>query len=169
MVDTNFGLVGRTFFPVLASWYTIREITLPLELLMWPLDISLLLTFFRDIEFVWGLMILGKISLLPGAFIIGASIVFRTKGLESKKEEYLSSFVHSLLILEELNSVSYEEILFVEEYVVESIVPVVNGMIAEDLGFCVSPFTFDIGTESSAYSLPIQSVEGQIRISLVVP
>jgi hypothetical protein len=78
-------------------------------------------------------MILGKISLLPGALIIDASIVFRTKGLESKEEEYLSSFVHSLLILEELNSVSYEEILFVEKYVVESIVPVVNGMIAEEV------------------------------------
>ena len=111
MVDTNFGLVGRTFFPVLASWYTVRKITLPLELLMLPLDISLLLGFFRDIEFVWGLMILGKISLLPGALIIDASIVFRTKGLESKEEEYLSSFVHSLLILEELKYLNEYDIL----------------------------------------------------------
>jgi hypothetical protein len=111
-------------------------------------------------EFAWGLVVLGKISLLPGALIIDASICFRTKGLESKEEEYLSSFVHSLCLLEELNSVSYEEILFVEKYVLESIVPVVDGMIAKKEGFFVSPFTFDIGTGSSAYSFPIQSVEG---------
>jgi hypothetical protein len=63
--------------------------------------------------------------------------------LESKEEEYLSSFVHSLLILEELNSVSYEEILFVELTVLELIVPVVNGRIAEEVGLSVSPLTFD--------------------------
>ena len=47
-----------------------------------------------------------------------------------------------------------------EKYVLESIVPVVDGMIAEEVGLSVSPLTFDIGTESSAYSFPIQSVEG---------
>jgi hypothetical protein len=110
-------------------------------------------------ELILGLMFFGKISLLPLALVIDASIVFGTKGLESKKEEYLSSFVHSLLVFE-LNSVSYEEILLFMKFVLGSIVPVDDGMIAEEEGFSVSPLTFDEGTKSSAYSFPIQSVEG---------
>lgn len=58
-----------------------------------------------------------------------------------------------------LNSVSYEEILFACLNVLISIVPADDGMIAVNEGFSVSPLTSLDGTESSANSFPIQSVE----------
>ena len=58
-----------------------------------------------------------------------------------------------------LNSVSYEEILFACLNVLISIVPADDGMIAVNEGFSVSPLTSLYGTQSSANSFPIQSVE----------
>jgi hypothetical protein len=77
-------------------------------------------------------LLLGKIILLPCVLITDASIAFGCKSLKPTEEESFVGFVHSLLIFE-LNSVSYEEILLVEKYVVESIVPVVDGMVAEEV------------------------------------
>jgi hypothetical protein len=103
-------------------------------------------------------LLLGKIILLPCVLITDASIAFGCKSLKPTEEENFVGFVHSLLIFE-LNSVSYEEILFACLNVLISIVPAGDGMIAVNEGFSVSPLTSLDGTESSANSFPIQSVE----------
>jgi len=61
-----------------------------------------------------------------------------------------------------LNSVSYEEILFVSMNVVELIFPVVDGKIVEDEVGSLSgrSVAFLDGTKTSANSCPIESVEG---------
>jgi len=61
-----------------------------------------------------------------------------------------------------LNSVSYEEILFVSINVFELIFPVVDGKIFEDEEASLSGNSVALleGTNTSAYSLPIESGEG---------
>ena len=60
-----------------------------------------------------------------------------------------------------LNSVSYEEIVFVSMNVLELIVPVVDGKIVEEeVGSFGSSVALLEGTNTSAYSFPIESVEG---------
>ena len=61
-----------------------------------------------------------------------------------------------------LNSVSYEEILFVSINVFELIFPVVDGKIVEDEEASLSGSSVALleGTNTSAYSLPIESGEG---------
>jgi len=60
-----------------------------------------------------------------------------------------------------LNSVSYEEIVFVSMNVLELIVPVVDGKIVEEeVGSLGSSVALLEGTNTSAYSFPIESVEG---------
>jgi len=74
---------------------------------------------------------------LAAILIVDAAIFIGTKRLESKEEEYRIGFVHSLLIFE-LNSVSYEEIVSECLKDLGSIIPV-DGMIAEKADFSVSP------------------------------
>ena len=61
-----------------------------------------------------------------------------------------------------LNSVSYEEILFDSINVFELIFPVVDGKIVEDEEASLSGNSVALleGTNTSAYSLPIESGEG---------
>ena len=60
-----------------------------------------------------------------------------------------------------LNSVSYEEIVFVSMNVLESIVPVDDGKIVEEeVGLSGSSVALFEGTNTSADSFPIESVEG---------
>ena len=65
-------------------------------------------------------------------------------------------------IMAYLNSVSYEEILFVSINVFELIFPVVDGKIVEDEEASLSGSSVALleGTNTSAYSLPIESGEG---------
>merc|ERR1719266_2062078 len=135
-----FGLIGSSFLVV--SGPAVRKITFPLELLMGPFDISGWVGVFRDMESMLEfVLLLGKIILLPCTpCITDASIAFGCKSLKPTEEENFFGFVHSLLIFE-LNSVSYEEILFACLNVLISIVPAGDGMIAVNEGFSVSPLT----------------------------
>jgi hypothetical protein len=78
------------------------------------------------------LLILGRISRFPGNLITVPSIGFRTKEFLESKEELNRAFSDLTLLIFELNSVSYEEIVFVSMNVLELIVPVVDGKIVEE-------------------------------------